>query len=53
MEKYKRYTLRLSEEMDSKLKKLASQKYLTKNALVRIAIDEFLKINNLNEKGDE
>lgn len=51
MEEYKRYTLRLSKEMDEKLKTIANKKYLTKNALVRIAIDEFLKQNKLM-KGD-
>ncbi|WP_155731466.1 hypothetical protein [Streptobacillus moniliformis] len=49
MKEEKRYTLRLTKEMDENLKKISKKKLLSKNALVRIAIDEFLKENKFTK----
>lgn len=39
----KRYTLRITDLMDKNLKKISKEKLLSKNAIIRLAIEEFVK----------
>lgn len=43
-------SIMISEEMDIKIKKIAKEKSLTINSIIRLAISEFLERNEKNDK---
>ena len=45
-------SIMISEEMDIKIKKLAKEKCLTVNSIIRLAISEFIERNENDKKRD-